>query len=215
MELVTYRKFNEEEQVASLTEILRKHEIPFEVSQDRDSLDTLYGGNHLTKHYYIKLRKDDFPKADSILLSLSEQAVSDVDSDHYLFAFSDEELFEVLSKPDEWSELDFTLARKILRDRGKEINSHTIDLLKEQRVRELSKPDENHRSWMYAGYIFALLGGILGIFIGWHLSTFRKTLPNGQRVYGYSEKDRRHGNRILIIGTVMFLLSLVIQISHW
>jgi hypothetical protein len=204
MELITYKKFNEQEQVEYLTGILKENEIGFEVAEDRDSLDTLYGANHLTKHFYIKIKKEDFAKVDSILLSLMETDLASVDKDHYLFNFTDVELFDILSKPDEWNEADYLLASKILKERGKEINDDTIKLLRAQRISELAKPDEGHRSWMYAGYIFALLGGLLGIFIGWHLSTFKKTLPNGQRVYGYTERDRTHGNRILIIGLFHF-----------
>lgn len=215
MDLITYKKFNEPDQVEYLIAILKDYEIDFEVTEDRDSLDTLYGGNHLTKHFYVKIKKEDFAKADSIILSLTEKELTSVDNDHYLFDFSDEELFDILSKPDEWNEADYILAKKILRDRGREISDDIIKLLKTQRISELAKPDEGHRSWMYAGYIFAILGGLLGIFIGWHLSTFKKTLPNGQRVYGYTKKDRVHGNRILIIGLIMFFISLMIQISTW
>lgn len=215
MELILYKKFNEQSQVEYLTDILKEHGIDFEVTEDRDSLDTLYGGNHLKKHFFIKIKKDDFAKVDSILMELSEKELGSVDKDHYLFDFTDDELFEILSKPDEWNERDYLLSRRILRDRGKDISDDTIRLLKKQRVKELAKPDEGHRTWMYAGYIFALLGGLLGIFIGWHLSTFKKTLPNGQRVYGYTKADRMHGNRILIIGLIMFLISVAIQISRW
>ena len=48
---------------------------------------------------------------------------------------------------------------------------------------------------------------------GWHLSTYKKTLPNGDRVYGYSQSDRKHGNRILIIGAICFLVGLTYRIS--
>jgi hypothetical protein len=123
-------------------------------------------------------------------------------------------LFDILSKPDEWNEFDYQLSGLILRERGKEISSDTIDLLRKQRINELSKPDEGHRNWMYAGYIFALLGGLLGVFIGWHLSTFKKTLPNGQRVNGYNAQDRRHGRRIFIIGIIMFFISVMITIAR-
>lgn len=77
---------------------------------------------------------------------------------------------------------------------------------------ELAKPDQRNRGWIYAGYFFAFPGGLLGIFIGWHLSTFKKTLPNGEKVYGYNVKDRTHGNRILIIGLVMLVFWLAVRI---
>lgn len=142
MELVTYRKFNEQDQVEHLTTILRENKILFEIVEDRDSLDTLYGGNHLTKYFYIKIKQEDFAKADSILLTLTEQELTSVEKDHYLFDFNDEELFEILSKPDEWSEGDYVLAKKILTDRGREISDDTIKLLKTKRVTELAKPEE-------------------------------------------------------------------------
>lgn len=67
--------------------------------------------------------------------------------------------------------------------------------------------------WIYGGYLFALLGGFLGIMIGWHLSSHTKTLPNGQQVYGYSKEDREHGRIIWILGIVMFVIWLVIRFS--
>lgn len=215
MELITYKKFNEESDVEYLTDVLKANQVPFEVTVDRDSLDTLYGANHLTKYFYVKIRREDFEKVNSILFGLSEKELDSLDKGHYLFDFTDEELFEILSKPDEWSEMDYSLSKRILSVRGKDVNEHTIELLRKQRIKELSKPEEGHRLWIYAGYIFALLGGLLGIFIGWHLSTFKKTLPNGSRIYGYSQTDRSHGNNILIIGIVMFLISLIIQLASW
>jgi hypothetical protein len=209
MEFIIYKKYNEKVRVEFLANTLKENGIDFEVTEDRDSLDSLYGGNQLTKNYYIKIRKQDFDLADSLLLTISEDEVNAVEEDHYLYGFTNEELFEILSKPDEWNEFDYQLSKKILKERGKEINDDVVKLLKKQRLNELSKPDEGHRNWMYAGYIFALLGGLLGVFIGWHLTTFKKTLPNGQRVHGYTEADRRHGRRILIIGIIMFCIMMI------
>lgn len=209
MEFIIYKKYNEKDRVESLTNTLKENGIEFEVTEDRESLDSLYGGNQLSKNYYIKIKKQDFESADSILLAISEKEVSTVEEDHYLYGFTNEELFEILSKPDEWNEFDYQLSKKILKERGKEVSNDIVELLKKQRLNELSKPDEGHRNWMYAGYIFALLGGLLGLFIGWHLTTFKKTLPNGQRVYGYTEGDRRHGRRILIIGIIMFSIMMI------
>ncbi len=45
----------------------------------------------------------------------------------------------------------------------------------------------------------------MGVFIGHHLNTAKKTLPNGERVYVYNAEDRSHGKWIYFIGIVMFL----------
>jgi hypothetical protein len=211
MGLLVYKKFYEQDRANGLTEILADNGIDFELTEDRESLDSLYGDKQFSKQYFVKINGDDFKKVDSILLKLSEKELETVDKDHYLYSFTDEELFEIVSKPDEWNEFDFQLSKKILHERGKEINQDTIDLLKKQRLNDLAKPEEGQRNWIYAGYLFALLGGLLGVFIGWHLSTYRKTLPNGQQVYGYKQADRVHGRRIWIIGIIMFIITLTVR----
>ena len=148
-----------------------------------------------------------------MLQQISLSQIDSVDKDYYLFNFTDLELMEVITKRDEWGHLDFILAQKILKERGKEIKPEVVELLKKQRLEELAKPEENQKAWIYAGYITAVLGGFLGIFIGWHLSTYKKTLPNGDRVYGHSQSDRKHGNRILIIGVICFFVGLTYRIS--
>ena len=214
MEFRTYKTFYEKERVDALAQILSDNGIEFELIQDRESLDSLYGDKLFNQQFFVKLKKDDFKKADSLLFDESEKELDNVDKDHYLYNFTDEELFDIISKPDEWNEFDYQLSQRILKDRGKVINSDTIDLLKRQRLNELAKPEAGQRNWIYAGYLFALLGGLLGIFIGWHLSTFKKTLPNGERVFGHTENDRLQGRRILIIGLVMFVIWVTIRISR-
>ncbi len=213
MDFLTYKKFHDQESVDALTQMLNDNQIEYQVSEDRDSLDALYGDKHLNRHFFVKIKKSDFAKADSILMIAGETNLQHTDQEHYLYGFTDDELFDIISKPDEWNTFDFQLAKKILRDRGKEVNNETIELLKQQRINELAKPEDSSDAWIYAGYLFAMLGGLLGIFMGLSLATTKKTLPNGQKVYTYSERHRKHGTRIWIIGTLMFLLSLVIKIS--
>jgi hypothetical protein len=214
MEFLTYKKFYEQERAEGVASLLKENGIQFEITEDRESLDPwLIGDKNFNRYYFVKIRKEDFIKADALLINESSKELETVDKDHYLFQFTDEELFDILTKPDEWNEFDYQLSKKILKERGKEINPETIELLKKQRIRELATPETGQKNWIYAGYLFSLLGGLLGIFIGWHLSTFKKTLPNGERVFGYAKEDRRHGTRILWIGIVMFIISVTIRIA--
>ena len=84
--------------------------------------------------------------------------------------------------------------------------------IKKQRIIELSKPEEGQNSYIIIGYICAILGGLLGLFIGWHLLTYKKTLPNGSQVYAYSENDRKQGNRIVILGGIFLVLWILYRI---
>lgn len=212
MEFITFKKFNEKEPAEALAAVLQEQGIEFEMGEVRESLDSLYGDKHFSKQFLVKIKSADFEKADSVLQEDAKKDLDNVSKDHYLYDFTDEELFEILSKPDEWSVFDYQLSRKILLERGREINTDTIELLKKQRIRELTKPEESQKAWVYAGYLFALLGGLVGIFIGLHLWTFKKTLPDGQRVYGHTQPDREHGTRIFMIGILMFVFWMFIRI---
>lgn len=214
MAFITYKKFHDQESADSFAEVLTENGIEFEMDYDRDSLDsTLSGDKHFTEVYSLQIRPEDFYNVDAIIIKSSEKELEAVTTDHYLYEFTDEELFDLLSKPDEWSAFDYQLAQKILKERGKQVNPEIIDLLKTQRIKTLAKPEEPQKVWKYAGYFFALIGGIIGVFIGWHMSTYKKTLPNGQQVYGYTKEDRMHGRIIWILGSIMFVIVLFMRLS--
>ena len=120
-------------------------------------------------------------------------------------------MYEILLKADEWNEFDYKLAQKILVQRGKSVDTELLKALKKQRIELLAKPEENQKSWIVAGYIFATLGGLLGIFIGYSLWTSKKSLPNGQKVYSYNEKDRTHGKNIFYIGLITLPFYVIVR----
>jgi hypothetical protein len=213
MQFSVYKTFHEHESAEALTSLLRANNIEVEVIEQRDSLDSLYGAKASTKEIFVKIKQADFEKADQIISRESQHDIASVDPDHYLFSFSDDELFDIIAKKDEWSEFDFQLARKILKDRGKDISEETVALLRNQRINEIAKPEESPRAWIYAGYIFAFLGGLLGVFMGIALMTTKKTLPDGQKVYTYSHENRRHGSRIFVISLVILLISIGLRIA--
>ncbi|MBL4745664.1 MAG: hypothetical protein JKY08_04790 [Flavobacteriaceae bacterium] len=130
----------------------------------------------------------------------------------YLLQFTNEELYEILLKSDEWGDFDYSLAQKILIQRGKSIDHELLAALKKERIKDLSKPEENQKPWIIAGYIFAILGGFLGLIIGYSLMTSKKTLPDGQRINSYAEKDRKQGKYILIISACVFPIGLILKV---
>jgi hypothetical protein len=101
MEFVTYKIFSEQDQANELVDILKESGIEYSVSEDRDSLDSLYGDNQFKQLYFIKIKKQDFETVDNILITQSSKHLDNVDKDHYLFTFTNEELYDILSKPDE------------------------------------------------------------------------------------------------------------------
>lgn len=215
MELLTYRRFVDREQAEAFVKILAKHRIGFEMEEYPQNLNSVYTGTSpFDARFHVKLKGDDFERADAVLLQEANQTLTQMETDHYLYQFTDHELYEILSKPDEWNELDYKLAIKILMERGKEVDQQTIEKLKAARIERLARPEEGGNTWILIGYISALMGGALGVFIGWHLSTFKKTLPDGRRMRGYTPSARQHGTIILIIGIVMLLVTVLLVLSR-
>lgn len=119
----------------------------------------------------VKIKSEDFELVNNILKEEELKNVDAIDKDYYLFRFTDDELMDVLIKADEWNAFDVVLARKLLAERGKIISDEAILAIHKKRIEELKKPDAPQTFWIVVGYIFALVGGVLGFFIGGHLST--------------------------------------------
>lgn len=204
-EFVAFQKFNNQNSAIDLGNLLKNNEIDFLIENISINLDPVLSNNHFGNEYCVKLKGKDFEKAITILSEIAKSELNEVENDHYLFSFSDEELIDLISKSDEWSKFDVELAKQLLKERGKEVSEEQILEIQKQRLLELSKPEDGQNIYIIIGYVCAFLGGLLGLFIGWHLLTYKKTLPNGSRIYAYSEIDRKHGNKIVIIG-VIFLI---------
>jgi hypothetical protein len=212
-DLITFKTFNDLVLANVLTELLGQHDIPFQVEETSASFNPAFISNELTKVYEVKIKGEDFTHVNQLLKEQETDDINQVEKDYYLFDFTDGELLDVLAKADEWSPFDYQLARKILTERGVEINDKKLADLTKSRIEELKKPEPAQNSWVIIGYIFALAGGVIGLFVGWHLSTYKKTLPNGEMVYGYNEKDRKHGKWIFYLSIFVFVIAIIFKIS--
>ncbi len=176
------------------------------------AFDPSFANNQLTSTFTVKLPLADFERGSQVLADLNEDAINQANPNHYLFKASDDELFELLVKPDEWNSFDVALASQLLRRRGRDLSPDTLRLLRQRRLKELTQPEPDQNIWIGSGYVSAMFGGLLGLFIGYHLYTYRKQLPDGRRVYAYSARDRTHGRRIFVLGAVMLTLFVVLRI---
>ncbi|MBT1686783.1 hypothetical protein [Dawidia soli] len=199
----------EREPATALMDLLRERGIACELEEDSAALGAVFVGHNTASFFRVKLRAQDFSQANALLETQASHDVVQVDPEHYLFSFTDQELLALLGVPDEWSELDYQLAQHILKDRGYAVNAEMLDKLRQDRLQELAKPDTKNRVWIFIGYLFAFLGGWIGVIIGLHLVTYKKTLPNGQRLHDYTPRDREHGRWIVIIGVTVFIVNVL------
>ncbi len=212
---LTFKRFSNAEDANQLIELLKAQNISYAIEDASPGFDVTFANNNHDQEVHIKLKPEDFERTEELLLKREQELTTDdIPQGYYLLEFSNEELLEILMKPDEWSSIDYNLSQRILESRGKSIDPEFLETLRKKRIEELSEPEKSQKNWIYAGYIFAFLGGLLGIFIGWHLLTFKKTLPNGERTYGYVESDRRNGRNILIIGLIFSTIEVIIWLNE-
>ena len=206
-----FKRFPHLELAEETAKILNDAGIKTIIADNVPPVDITFGGSTLQNEIEVRVLPADFKQAEAILQKRAEQLIEEVDEDYYLFSYTDDELYNILVKPDEWGEINFVLAQQILKKRGKEIDQEQINSLKKERIEELAQPEKNQMGWVVAGYIFAFLGGLAGLIIGWALWKAKKTLPDGSKVYSYSEKDRNQGKYIFYIGIIVLPIILIIK----
>ena len=213
--LSTYRKFIYEDDALELMEILKQNHITYELANNSSQLDSNFGADINTKQFELKIHKDDFEQAEKLEEELIKNELENVEEDYHLFDYSDEELMEIVMKKEEWSKFDYLLAQKILKERGKEVNPELINVINKQRVKDLATQETSPTWLIIIGYVTAILGGFLGIFIGAYLMYYKKALPNGDRIYGFDRNDRSHGQNILILSAIAFFVWMGIKLFSY
>jgi len=209
-----FRNFTNIEQARDFAATLKEIGIEAELVHNSNPLDgTIYSGDVLISNsVQLKIHQKDFAKANAFLDKEADNLTTEIEDSHYLHSFSDEELYEILMKPDEWSNIDYKIAHKLLIKKGKQFDPELLNALKKQRIDDLAKPEASQKAWILFAYIMTALGGLSGIFIGWHIMTYKKSLPNGQKTYAYAENDRKHGKAIFIIGLIIFPIIFIITL---
>ncbi|MES2108131.1 MAG: hypothetical protein V4577_05265 [Bacteroidota bacterium] len=217
-EFITYQKFNDAALAKQLAELLAEHSISYFIEEGDMVFNPAFSYTD-KKEYAVKVKPGDFERINDLLKQDANETMGEVEPDYYLLAFTNEELMDVVTKADEWNVFDVQLARKLLAERGHAISDKEAAEIEEERIEELKKPEPSQNGWVIIGYIIAIgclampfFISVIGLFIGWHLASHKKTLPNGEQIYAYNETDRKHGKRIFYIGIAVFLITLGILI---
>jgi hypothetical protein len=202
-----FKIFLHMDDAAELTSLLEKHAIEYRLIDNAYAVDITIIGKNEQRNIQVMAKADDFSKINDLLEKEADQLITALSADHYLYSFTEEELREVIIKRDEWSTLDYRLAKKILLGKGIEIDEAKAN---RDRIEELSQPVGGHWIQISLGYICAVAGGLIGILIGWFLWKSTKTLPNGEKIFMYAETQRSHGKIIFMVSAVTLPLYTII-----
>ncbi|WDF45796.1 hypothetical protein PQ459_12910 [Chryseobacterium sp. KACC 21268] len=214
MEKVIFRKSINKSIIEEVASILERESIDFQLIDNEKYFDATFVTDPSKIEYQLLIQKDDFENAEKLITKYySENLV--IPEDYYLKEFSDEELTEIIHKKDEWNEFDYEVAKSLLKDRGIVISETDIERINSERLEKLKtnyeKPNEV-KNLIVLGYIFSVIGFFASfvmtfcLFISYGVSLvilkLKKQLPNGERVYYFNERDRKHGRRILVLSLI-------------
>ena len=188
--------------------ILETNKMDFRVQDTAKDFDASLAYNEAKNSILIMLDPKDFGIASSILEQNTKFDITEIDPQHPLLSFSNEELKDVVKNYDEWHPIDVKLARYLLNKQN--IVVQESEIKEQQHVKELKAQEQENSSsltlWM--GYLFCLMGGLAGIGIAIFLLTAKKKLPDGTKKFIYTDSDRKHGFYMLLAGGTVFTLFL-------
>ena len=140
-EYVRFKLFPDKHIAEDFTEVLKQNGIEHRIEEDALVFDPSYANNPLARDYVIMVKHSDFKTATQAYHDYFAKQLDDVPKDYYLFAFTDDELQEILAKPDEWGSFDYQLAQDLLTKRGVEVTKEKTDRLKADRYKQLAQPE--------------------------------------------------------------------------
>jgi len=210
-----FRRFKDAPAAHDLADWLRLRGIQASVSDNSGYFDPSFAHSILSREWSVHIAAGDFTRATEELRHFYEQRLERVPADYYLFAFNDNELEDILIKPDEWGDLDYALARHILADRGKSWSDAELSDFRDRRYQSLSMPEtEETGSYLAWGFTLSVVGGLIGSMIGWHLMNSHKILPDGKKVHRFTTATRAKGRYIFWLGIAVTIIFALLRM-YW
>jgi len=231
-ELIAYQTFASAAEADEVAAQLINAGIPAEVAKKAQPLDVVIAGDDYSDGYIIRIPPACFEQAND-LLYVKELDVSTIDAAHPLCALTNDELKEVIARPDEWGMDNYSIAMALLKSRGMIMSDKLLAEIKQDRIEELSvrRPASGWllltgylsalaplaRNYMYGhdrispsvGYIIWFFPGFAGLFISGLLLQAKITLPNGTRIPAYNDAVLRQAMIILALNILSWVVNIV------
>lgn len=234
-QLHTFQEFENADDAQQMALLLQEHNIPSRVEKYNPLLDQNFIGKQYNEYVQLKLAPEDFERARQVLIDTTEIDMNTVDRHYMLFALKNNELTDVLAKPDEWGVYNYKLAQLILKERGVEVSTDKAAELQQEHIAALSKQKPLDGVWIFLCYAFSAIAllagiagsisalaavyaigmfpGIVGIIVGWTVMRSMKTLPNGKRIITYDAYSRMHARIIFFFSLFVLLFNIYVVYS--
>jgi hypothetical protein len=138
-----------------------------------------------------------------------EYLKTDLPADHFLLTSTDEELVEILARPSDWGGFHVAHARRLVFQRG--IDLKRVEEKKAENVRRLQRGQRASKKLIVFGWIFSVMGGVIGLGIAWSLISMKEKTPHGE-FFTYDEESRVIGRKMLNVAGVMFAFGVIMRL---
>jgi hypothetical protein len=135
---------------------------------------------------------------------------AELPANHYLLTSTDEELVEILAQSSEWSPFDVSHARRLIRERG--IDLKKVEAKHAEFLERLRRGRPASKQLIYMGWVFSVLGGVIGFGIAWSLAYMKEKTPHGE-FFSYDEASRAVGQRMLKLAVAVLLAAVVLRLA--
>lgn len=214
-----FRDFFVLDQAEFVVNLLKSATIPYKLEKSQTVIDEAIVGNTLTPKFVLRLPPVFFEKANDLIRSNTQ--ISDAYlEEHYLDQLDENELIEILEKPDEWSIEDGLVAQRILANRGKEISEEEIQQMQEERRTLLRTGRSESRGKILSFYLLSLAVSfffsafyvLAGLGLSWYYWKDTNVDATGYKYFSFDESTRKFGQNmfwfwlVIVIPFFFFLL---------
>lgn len=212
-EPVLIREFREEESLNDTKQLFDDASIPYAVfdSDARFDVTFAYDKSHRSLKIYVP---DHFAKKARALCDAEDRAIIErLPKDYYLFSFTNDELKAIIVKSFEWSPLDVSLAKALLKERGE--NPESEDLLQQEEAAKITfdSPEKMSGWTLFWGYFFSVLGGWIGIFFVAYILTSKKTTHEGVKMARFDTSSKKQAYYMIFIIVLVNALAVVYRLN--
>lgn len=212
-----YRHIELDSELEEIKALFEANDIVYEVSSADVILDKVIVGNGMFSKYTLKILPTDFKRADTIISQHNSQKDINVEDFPHLTELTNEELYNILEKPKEWSSEAEVVAKKILQSRGVSVTQEDINQIRDQKIAKIraGKSVPLYIQLMYflsiaAGFYFGMIFIIAGIGMGYYYAYGTSIDSHGEKYFVYDEKARQIGMYILYGGLICLVVHVII-----
>jgi len=129
-DFITYQTFSSLQEASNLIDLLNANQILFEIDDTTMRFDiSAKEINPLETGVVIKINATDVEKANGLC-----NATTDLVSDHYLYSFSDNDIMEIIANPEEWTNEEIELAKKISKQRNLQLTAEIVKSFRKEKI---------------------------------------------------------------------------------